>query len=395
MNTNSVEKINRESDCNLLKTYNKIEKTFSSLMGEALNEFWEMGIDYKLVEVSEEQGFFFSGSEYFVTRIKLEKDEQFVIKISKETVQILLDMVLGFNPNFEFEKITELEAKILKAFSNFVYEKFSAELFTTEEKTDLTGNLNFTFFLKNLTETPSKILISIPKSYIKFEEVICEEEKFSLDDFPEINTTAGFYIGSTALPLNDIKNLEKEDIIILENSNINNMTLLFGDEKAGFTVSPEPALIVSFDNDEGNKTMSKSDNIWDNIQVDITAEFEGVKISLGEIKQISEGLVIDMGSLYENKVFLKVEDKKIAEGELVIINDRYGVKVEKIINEDNSEDEDFNSDEETDTEDFNDDENEDFNSEDNEENEDIEENSEEENNEEFDYKDFDVDDENI
>ena len=395
MNTNSVEKINRESDCNLLKTYNKIEKTFSSLMGEALNEFWEMGIDYKLVEVSEEQGFFFSGSEYFVTRIKLEKDEQFVIKISKETVQILLDMVLGFNPNFEFEKITELEAKILKAFSNFVYEKFSAELFTTEEKTDLTGNLNFTFFLKNLTETPSKILISIPKSYIKFEEVICEEEKFSLDDFPEINTTVGFYIGSTALPLNDIKNLEKEDIIILENSNINNMTLLFGDEKAGFTVSPEPALIVSFDNDEGNKTMSKSDNIWDNIQVDITAEFEGVKISLGEIKQISEGLVIDMGSLYENKVFLKVEDKKIAEGELVIINDRYGVKVEKIINEDDSEDEDFNSDEETDTEDFNDDENEDFDSEDNEENEDVEENSEEENNEEFDYKDFDVDDENI
>ena len=30
-----------------------------------------------------------------------------------------------------------IEAKILKAFSNFVYEKFSAELFTTEEKTEL------------------------------------------------------------------------------------------------------------------------------------------------------------------------------------------------------------------------------------------------------------------
>ena len=40
--------------------------------------------------------------------------------------------------------------------------------------------------------------------------------------------------------------------------------------------------------------MSKSDNIWDNILVDISAEFEGVKISLGEIKQISEGLVVDI-----------------------------------------------------------------------------------------------------
>lgn len=390
MNTNSVEKSNNESNFNLLKLYTNIKETFSDLLGEALNEFWEIGIDYKLIEISEEQGFFFLGSEYFVTRIKLSKDEQFVIRLSKETVQVLLDMALGYNPDFKFEKITELEAKILTAFSNFIYEKFSQKINSYEEQTDLAGELYLTFFLKNLTDTPSKIIVSIPKSFLKIEEIFPGEEHFGLSDFPKVKTTASFYVGSTTLPLNDIKNLEKEDIIILEHSNINNMTLCFEREKIGFTVSPEPALIVSFDNDEGSKTMSKSDNIWDNIQVDITAEFEGVKISLGEIKQISEGLVVDMGSLYENKVFLKVENKTIAEGELVIINDRYGVRVDNIIDDKTQEDNITEQDNENDA-------NEDVDDNDNsfEEKEEEENSQSEENNEEFDYKDFDVDDENI
>ena len=387
MNTNSVDKLNNELNCNLLKTYDKIEKTFLPLFTEAINEFWETGIDCKLVEISEEQGIFFLGSEYFVTKVKLTKNEQIIIRLSKETVQVFLDMALGYNPVFEFEKITELEAKILSTFSNYIYEKFSPEIFSEEEKTELTGDLHLTFFLKDLTENPARIIISIPKSFIKFKEIPLGEDRFKIEDYSEVNTKAGFYIGSTSSPLNDVKNIEKEDIIMLENSNINNMMLRFNGEEIGFTVSPEPALIVSFNNNEGNRTMSKSDNIWDNILVDISAEFEGVKVSLGEIKQISEGLVVDMGSLYENKVFLKVENKTIAEGELVIINDRYGVRVEKLIEENN------------DNENISDERTEEVLSEETENTEEniSEENiqQEEENNEDFDYKDFDVDDENI
>ena len=58
-----------------------------------------------------------------------------------------------------------------------------------------------------------------------------------------------------------------------------------------------------------------------------------VKLTLGELKQISEGLVIDIGSVYDNKIDLKVEDKIVASGELVIINDRYGVKINEIFTE--------------------------------------------------------------
>jgi len=55
-----------------------------------------------------------------------------------------------------------------------------------------------------------------------------------------------------------------------------------------------------------------------------------IKIPLGDLKKINEGVIIDVSSIYNNKISLKVEEKLIAEGELVIVNDRYGVKVTKV-----------------------------------------------------------------
>ena len=78
-------------------------------------------------------------------------------------------------------------------------------------------------------------------------------------------------------------------------------------------------------------------NMWDTIQVEINAEFEKVKLTLGELKQISEGLVVDIGSVYDNKIDLKVEDKIVASGELIIINDRYGVKINQIFTEEKNQ----------------------------------------------------------
>lgn len=83
-----------------------------------------------------------------------------------------------------------------------------------------------------------------------------------------------------------------------------------------------------------SESTSLTTNIWDNITVEIGAEFETAKITLGELKQISQGLVVDIGSIYENRVELKVENKIVAKGELVIINDRYGVKIDEVITSD-------------------------------------------------------------
>ena len=55
------------------------------------------------------------------------------------------------------------------------------------------------------------------------------------------------------------------------------------------------------------------------------------KITLGDLKKIHSGKVIELASVYRNGVTLTVEDKVIARGELVIINDKYGVKVTDVV----------------------------------------------------------------
>ena len=141
--------------------------------------------------------------------------------------------------------------------------------------------------------------------------------------------------------LNDVKNLEKDDIVLLENSSAAKMILKYGNYCCDVRIAPNPAIMIDYDNfdENGGKSMTGPDiyNMWDTIQVEIGAEFEKVKLTLGELKQISEGLVVDIGSVYDNKIDLKVEDKIVASGELVIINDRYGVKINEIFTEEKQE----------------------------------------------------------
>ena len=85
------------------------------------------------------------------------------------------------------------------------------------------------------------------------------------------------------------------------------------------------------DEHELGADMSDNQNIWDDIQIEVGAEFDKVKMTLGDLKQISKGLVIDLGPVFNNKISLLVENKVVARGELVILNDKYGVKVDEII----------------------------------------------------------------
>jgi hypothetical protein len=50
-------------------------------------------------------------------------------------------------------------------------------------------------------------------------------------------------------------------------------------------------------------------------------------MTLGELKQITNGMVIDLMDAFNGNISLVVEDKTVAKGDLVIINDRYGVKL--------------------------------------------------------------------
>ena len=138
-------------------------------------------------------------------------------------------------------------------------------------------------------------------------------------------------LGTTTFPVADIKKLDVGDIVVFENSNSSEMTLSCYNIIKKFQVKPNTDIVEPYDTSGGDSMEDNTNiNLWDSIQVDMAAEFDKVKITLGELKSIEEGLIVDLCSVYDNKVSLKVGGKTVAAGELVIINDRFGVRIEKV-----------------------------------------------------------------
>lgn len=345
MQTKGKNKKNVSNFSNQLSlSFNWFSENFKKNIEDSFVDFWEKDFDVKFLSLSENVSFLSQNEEFFVTKIRLNKELSVFVRLSKNLVKNLLENILGANgKKFDISKISELEAKILTGFNNFLYKSIAPVVKSAEELPKNNTNYDeyiLTFFVESCGQSFGKIVMKIPVVAITPQPLILAEDTFSIDDFLNTTSRVNLLVGSTKIRLNDLKNLEKDDIVLLENSKASQMLLKYDGHEIKMRVTPNPEIMIDYDIEEngnssgGDRFMNSGNyNMWDTIQVEIGAEFEKVKLSLGELKQISEGLVVDIGSVYDNRIDLKVEDKIVASGELVIINDRYGVKINHIFTE--------------------------------------------------------------
>ena len=289
----------------------------------------------KLVGVTEQDNVFFVGEEYFVTRIKTNKKHEIFMRISSPFMEMILEKGLGESEEpFAPENMTELEATVLTKLNDNVFKGIS-QFFVKENEIveENTNQVHLTMIAKSEKGFLGKYIISIPIPLIPTIKEIAKKQHFDIGSFADYTVPVKIITGKSQITLYDIKHIESGDIVVLENSNIKTMAISLNGQTRKFMINPETSIIMGVDNDEG-ETMENNNlsgkTMWDVIPVDITAEFEKVTITLGELKQISEGVIVDVGSLYENKIVLKVENKPVASGELVIINDKYAVRVDEV-----------------------------------------------------------------
>lgn len=317
-------------------TFAWYENVLGSTVVTRIEEFTERNFAFRFVSVSEQDNIFFTGEEYFVTKIRIDKKRDVFIRISSALMDLILTSVLGeCQQNFTVDSMTEIEAKILTGLNDYVYKGFADLLVMRELDEFQNPNMaHFTFASEGNNGQIGKMVVSIPISVLPEAELTEKYQSFDMDSFADYKIPVNIITGVSVMPLYDVRHIESGDIVVLEQSNIKNMTVeIMGNQKT-FAISPDTSIILGIDNNGGKEDMTQNINndsgMWDVIPVDITAEFENVTISLGELKQISEGTVVDLASLYENKIYLKVENKCIASGELVIINDKYAVRVEEV-----------------------------------------------------------------
>ena len=322
----------------LFKAYPWYYSNFYVELKKAIEEFFKKNFDVRFMGISMGQNILFYGDEYFVNKIPVTKNGDFKVKLSSSVVESMLNVALGADEKkFELKKLTDIEAMLIKSFTVFLYKNLEKNLEKVEVSKKVIQNskeCSFNFFLKLDKDHIGKIIISIPDFLIG--EVSCKKtmEAFSISDFKNVEADVKISVGKSKIALSEIKLIEDGDIIVLEDSDISKMSVLWDGKQCSFKINPNPSLVISVDNNGGNEmeedTNVKSQNMWDSILVDIVAEFDNVKLTLGELKQISEGLVIDVGSVYENKIKLRVENQVVATGELVILNDRYGVRIDSV-----------------------------------------------------------------
>jgi flagellar motor switch protein FliN/FliY len=330
----ATETVNSIDYRELYAQYNWFANQYPPAVQTASDEFFLSGLQFILLGISKNINTLMDKDAYFVTKVKIDEFYDMFFRASEKAVGLILEKALGKpDTRFNLNKVTDLEAKIITAFNDYVYSSIS-KILVSPPPTVKRANfdlIHLTFLVKDIEKNVcGKFIFTLPEILLKPQVVKGSGDKFDYDDFLESKIDVKIILGTTRIRVLDLKNIDVDDIVVFDNSDIKHMVLKFKDYEKEIRVNPNLGLILPFDNSEGEDEMAENTNLWDSIEVEMTAQFDTIKISLGELKNIEEGLVVDLTSIYDNKVTLSVEDKVIARGELVIVNDRYGVKIEEV-----------------------------------------------------------------
>ncbi len=322
----------------LYKEYHWYQNVFPSIIQESYDEFFNPEFKLELIGVSKNINCLIDNESCFVTKVRIDHEYDMYFRLTDKAIALILNKALGESKNkFNINKISELEAKVITSFNDFMFGNIKRVLNPPPQNEIKRVNfdlIHLTFIIKEVEEynqRAGKVIVTLPLSLLHPEVVTSSGEKFNETNFPNTDTYAKVFVGKTKFSLYDLKHLENDDVVVFENSDIEKLTLTINGQDLAVSLNPNMDLLIPEDNDGGEIMSNTQQNIWDSIEVEMYAEFDAVKISLGELKNIEDGLVVDLTSLYDNNVTLKVEGKPIASGSLVIVNDRYGVKINNVI----------------------------------------------------------------
>ncbi len=331
----TAEKVNTIDNKELYAQYSWFSREYPPIIQQACDEFFLPGFQFVLLGISKNINTLMDKDAYFVTKVMIDKVHDMFFRSSEKAIGLILERVLGKpESRFNLNRLTDLEAKIITAFNDYMYNAVSKLLSPAPPTLKRTNFdvVHLTFLIKDSDKgTCGKFIVTLPDVLLSPDVITSSGDKFDYADFSSSTLEGSVKIGTTRLKLIDVKSIDIDDIVVFDNTDTRHMVLKLEDYEKDINLNPNLGLVLPYDNDEGEEEMAENTNLWDSIEVEMSAQFDTVKITLGELKKIEEGLVVDLTSIYDNKVTLSVENKPIARGELVIVNDRYGVKIDEVI----------------------------------------------------------------
>ncbi|MBU0581399.1 MAG: flagellar motor switch protein FliN [Candidatus Margulisbacteria bacterium] len=83
--------------------------------------------------------------------------------------------------------------------------------------------------------------------------------------------------------------------------------------------------------DPAKKGKNFKQDLFGNIPVEVTVELGKAQLTLQEVLELNEGAIVELKRYAEEPLDLVVNGQQIAQGEVVAVDDRYALKITKII----------------------------------------------------------------
>jgi flagellar motor switch/type III secretory pathway protein FliN len=324
-------------------------------LADVIQHFWGLPVRLRFFSVSLESHYYWRQDDFHVSQLVLGDAEQSsepagaaLLRISDTTCASLLEKVLGSRQKpFNFKQISPLEAAILNDFSRDLLACLMKGMLRKVRGTS-TSSPEQAHFIWNLqiegetgpdvTAETGRIVLSVPPEYLRlFDEAPMPAQSVPDDFFFHVLAEARIRLGRARLPLAELNALEPGDWVVLDDSDTEAMALVdpHSGEALSFLVeiAQRQRLIVPYTQELAIMDTEQAEarqNLWDNLMIDVNAEFAPVKLPLKQLKQMSEGLIVEVGDLVQNQIALQVEGKTLAWGELIIVGDKFGVRVTKV-----------------------------------------------------------------
>lgn len=134
---------------------------------------------------------------------------------------------------------------------------------------------------------------------------------------------------------NTDSNLKQESVNV-DNRSSNNTLNVNVDTNVKGSVKQTPVNVKKFELEEfdsiENKVYNESINLIEDIPIDITVELGRTIRKIGEILEYGPGTIIELDKLLGEPLEIFANGKFIAKGEVVVIDDNFGIRITDIVN---------------------------------------------------------------
>jgi|WetSurMetagenome_2_1015567.scaffolds.fasta_scaffold830515_2 flagellar motor switch protein FliN len=100
--------------------------------------------------------------------------------------------------------------------------------------------------------------------------------------------------------------------------------------RKGEKVALEPAAELTYDARSEENASTRSMEFLSEVELEGAVEIGRVKFPLGEVLRLSPGAVLQLDKMVGDPVELRIKERRIAHGEVVVVDDRFGVRITEI-----------------------------------------------------------------